>query len=103
MLRAEAHRLAVLLAVVEQIALIAFEHGPRDLDRIGDAALLAPLEEGADVELTIADRVLGVVLDGEGVEIVAHQRSPAGSLAAACCLRGLDDAGHHLPPAMVRT
>ena len=41
-LRAEAQRLAVLFAVVEQIPLIAFQHGPRDLQRLVDAALLAP-------------------------------------------------------------
>ncbi len=41
--RAEAQRLAVLLAVVEQMPLIAFEHGPRDLDRLRQPALFAPL------------------------------------------------------------
>ena len=41
-LRAEAQRLAVLLAVVEQIPLIAFEHRPRDLRWLGDAALSRP-------------------------------------------------------------
>ena len=38
-LRTEAHRLAVLLAVVEEMPLIPFEHGPRDLDRLGQPAL----------------------------------------------------------------
>ena len=33
-LRAEGQRLAVLLAVKEQVPLIAFEHGPRDFDRV---------------------------------------------------------------------
>ena len=55
-------RLAVLLAVVEQISLIAFEHGPRDLGWLGEAALLAPVEEAADVRLAVLDRVFGVVL-----------------------------------------
>ena len=36
-LAAEAQRLAVLLPVVEQIPLIAFEHRPRDLGRLGRA------------------------------------------------------------------
>ena len=33
----------LLLAVVEEMALIPFEHWPRDFDGIGEAALLAPL------------------------------------------------------------
>ena len=71
-LRTEAHRFAVLLAVEEQIPLIAFEDGPRDLDRIGDAPLLAPPDERDKMELAIADRVLGVVLDGEGAQVLPH-------------------------------
>ena len=36
-LRAEAQRLAVLFAVVEEMPLIPFEHGPRDFDRLASA------------------------------------------------------------------
>ena len=44
-LAAEGQRLAVLLAVVEQVPLIAFQHGPRDLDRLGQAALAGTSRE----------------------------------------------------------
>ena len=93
MLRAEAHRLAVLLAVEEQVTLIAFEHGPRDLYRIGDAAFLAPVDELPEQELAVADCLLGVVLDGERLQVVAHhdlQRDRWLRFLFAWC----DNAGH---------
>src|ERR1700723_2333136 len=97
-LRTEAHRLAVLLTIEEEIPLIAFEHGPRDLDRLGQAALDAPLDELPDQELTIADRVRGVVLNEKRVQILAHHdlqpRLRLHLLFALC-----DDAAHALPPA----
>jgi len=70
----EAQRLAVLFAVVKQVPLIAFQYWPRDLDRLGQAALLAPLEEKADVDLAIAHRVDGVVLHRQCAQMVQHQR-----------------------------
>ena len=102
-LRPEAQRLAVLLAVVEEMPLIPFEHWPRDLDRLRQPALPAPLEEEADVDLTIAYRVRGVVLHGQRVQMIAHHRLQRRLRAGASGLRVLRDAGHHFTPAMVRT
>ena len=45
MLAGEAQRLAVLLAVVEHVALIRFQHRARHFHRLGDAALGGPVEE----------------------------------------------------------
>jgi len=64
-LRTEAQRLAVLFAVVEQVPLIPLQDGPRNLDRLAQAALLAPLEKKADVDLAIAHRMHGVILHGQ--------------------------------------
>jgi hypothetical protein len=46
---AEAQRLPVLLAVEEEIPLIAFKHGPRDLDGFAQAVFIGPLDEEADM------------------------------------------------------
>ena len=90
MLGAEAERLAVLLAVVEQISLIAFQHGPRDLDRFLSPALAAPARRSR-YDAARLDRVLGVV-----VEHLAQRRwsssswppaGVAGPMGFAVCAR----------------
>ena len=58
--RAEGQRLAVLLAVEEQVPLIAFEHGPRDFDGFAQAVFIGPFDEEADDAPAILHRVLGV-------------------------------------------
>jgi len=72
-LRTEAERLAIGLAVVEQVPLIAFEHWPRDFDRLRDAALFQPVDKKLDVTGTAPHRELGVVLHLEGFQVLAHQ------------------------------
>jgi len=52
-LRTEAQRLAVLLVIVEEMALVSLQHGPRDLDRLGKPTLAAPLKEEADMNAAI--------------------------------------------------
>src|SRR5258708_4837325 len=73
-LRAEGERLAVFLAVVEQIPLIAFEHWARDLCWLGESAFGAPLQEEPDMYLAIFDRVYGVVPHPERVQMLVHER-----------------------------
>jgi hypothetical protein len=73
MLAAEAQRIAVRFAVVEQVTLVSLQHGPRDLQRLGDAALLQPCEEEAYMPLTAPHGELGVVLHFESMEMVAHE------------------------------
>jgi hypothetical protein len=73
-LRTEAQRLAILLAIVEQVPLIPLQHGPGHFDRLRQSALFAPLKEEADVNLAIAYRVRGVVLHFERAEMIAHHR-----------------------------
>ena len=94
MLRPEAHRVAVLLAVVEEIPLVPLQHGPRDLQRLGQPALVAPPDERDQMERAVADRVLGVVLDGEGLHVLA-QHDLQQRLRLGLARRG--GAGHYLP------
>ena len=74
-LRTEAHRLAVLLAVMEEAALIAFEHGPRDLQRLLDAALLQPFQEALQLLAPRPCRGFGEAFDEQRFEILIQQRS----------------------------
>lgn len=67
-LAAEGQGLAVVLAVVVEPALVAFEQGLGDLGRLRDAAVLAPGDEGAEVMLPARDGVLRVVLDPQPFE-----------------------------------
>ena len=48
-LRPEAERLPVGLAMVEEMPLVSLQDGPCDLHRLRDAALLQPCEEDADM------------------------------------------------------
>ena len=68
-LRTEAQRLAIGLAVVEQVPLIAFEHGPRDFNRLRDAALFQPVDEELDMTGAAPHRELGVVLHLESLQV----------------------------------
>jgi hypothetical protein len=68
-LAGEAQRLAVLLAVVEHVALIAFEHRARYFDRLRDGSLGAPVEEEADVHTAALDSVFGVILQQQIFEV----------------------------------
>lgn len=65
MLRRKPERFAVLLAVVEHIPLIAFEHRARDIDRFRDAALPTPLQKEADMHAPSFHRVLRVVFHAQ--------------------------------------
>jgi hypothetical protein len=71
-LAAEAERLPVFLAVVEQVPLIAFEHGPRHVERFLDAALVAPLDEEADMHPAVLHGVAGVIADAQRFEMLLH-------------------------------
>ena len=68
-LAGEAQWLAVLLAVMEHVALIAFEHRARHFHRLREATLVAPVEEEADVHAPILHRVFGVVAHSQVVEM----------------------------------
>ena len=61
-LAGEAQRLAVLLAVMEHVALIAFEHRARHFHWPRDGSLGTPVEKRADVHTPALDGVLGVIL-----------------------------------------
>ena len=80
-LRAEAERLAVLLAVVIEPALIAFQDRPRDFGWLFEAALLAPVEEVADEARRVFDGVAGEVLR-------LHPHQVLGEQLRACGLSG---------------
>ena len=73
-LRAEGQRLPVLLAVEEEIALIAFEHGPGDLDGFAQAVLIGPFDEEAKIDAAAADCVLRVAAHTERGQMLAHQQ-----------------------------
>jgi hypothetical protein len=60
MLTTEAERLAIRFAVVEDVALIALQNCAGDFHRLGDAALIGPVEEETDVHAATLDGVLGV-------------------------------------------
>ena len=96
-LRAEAQRLAVFLARVEQVPLIAFEHRPRHIDRIGDAAFLEPFEEKLDVPRAALHRELGVVPHLKRAQMLAHQRLQ-GRGGRCLWFALLLYAGHRAPP-----
>ena len=96
-LRTEAQGLAVLLAVVKQVALIAFDHGPGHFDRSFEAALLAPLDEEAEMKLASVHRLLGVVPHSHGLQMLTHhdlQRLSCGRFGFAL----LRDPRHLLHP-----
>ncbi len=72
-LRTEAQRLAIGLAVVEQVPLIAFQHWPRDFQRLRDAALFQPVDKELDVTGAAPHGVFRVVPHFEIFQVVAHQ------------------------------
>ena len=99
MLAAEAERLAVFLAVVEQVPLVAFQHGPGNFGWLGETALGAPLQEEPDVHLAVADGVFGVVLHAQRIQVFGQQRGqrrPSGAWRIG--FRFLRDARHHAAP-----
>ena len=73
-LRAERQRRAVLLPVIVERPLIAFEHGPRDLRHVLDAALLAPVKEIADANAIAVERIRGEVLHPHPRDVTLDQR-----------------------------
>ena len=76
-LHANAQGLAIGLAVVEQVALVALDHGPDDLGGRVNAALVYPADELADVLASGAHGVCAVAGDRHPFEVffhVAHQQ-----------------------------
>ena len=61
------------VCVIEEIPLIAFEHGPRHLDRIGQPTLLQPLEEKLDVPVADLHGELGVVPHSKRAQVRPQQ------------------------------
>ena len=53
--------------------LIAFDHGPRDFQRLRDAALFQPVDEEPDVTGTAPHGVLRVIFYFEVFQVLAHQ------------------------------
>ena len=103
-LAAEAHRLAVALAVVEQVPLIAFQHGPRDLqlarrcraprttlERTG-CACAACATVFSEKSLTRQRFKYWFSSDSASVWRAAAARVCASWASGDCCAR------HHLPP-----
>jgi len=72
-LRTEAQRLAVGLAVVEQVPLIPLQHGPRDFQRLRDTALFQPVDKELDVTGAAPHGVFRVVPHFEIFQVIAHQ------------------------------
>ena len=97
-LAAECQRLAVLFAVEEQVTLIAFEHGPRDLVRLSQAVLIRPLDKEADVNQPVLHRVLGVAAHAQRVQVLPHERFER-RLRLRVWFAFSSDAGHHFTAA----
>ena len=95
-LRTERERLAVLLAVKEQVPLIAFEHWPRDFDGFAQAVLIGPLDEEADMHETVLHRVLGVAAHTQRFQMLAHEQFHR-RLGRGLRLASFRYAGHALP------
>ena len=101
-LRTEGQRLAVLLAVEEQVPLIAFEHGPRDFDGFAQAVLIGPLDEEADdARDDCFDRVLGVAAHAQRLQMLAHEQFHRASSGAASGLRFFSTRAITAPPCAV--
>src|ERR1019366_1368958 len=98
-LAAEGQRLAVLLAVKEQVPLIAFQHWPGDFDGFAQAVFVGPLDEKADVDETVLHRELGVSAHTERLQMLAHQQFHR-RLRRGLGLAGFGYAGHALPPVL---
>ena len=99
-LAAEGQRLAVLFAVEEQVALIAFEHRARDLVRFSQAMLVSPLDKKADVNQAVLHRVLGVAAHPQRVQVLSHERFER-RLRRRLWFAFSGDAGHHFTAARV--
>jgi hypothetical protein len=97
-LAAEGQRLAVLFAIEEQVALIAFEHGARDLDRFPQAVIVGPLEKEAEIGLTALDGVLGVAAHAQRAQMLVHEGFER-RLRRGLGLAFPADAGHHFTAA----
>ena len=100
MLGTERERLAVFLAVEEQVPLIAFEHRPRNFDGFAQAVFMGPFDEEADVNETVLHRELGVAAHPQCVQVLAHEqlhRRLRRGLGFALLL----DASHHFTAAML--
>jgi len=98
-LAAEGQRLPVLLAVEEQVPLIAFEHGPGDLDGFAQPVFVGPLDEKADVNETVLHRELGVAAHTQRVQMLVHEQFHR-RLRRGLGLAGFGYAGHALPPVL---
>jgi|HubBroStandDraft_6_1064221.scaffolds.fasta_scaffold117455_4 hypothetical protein len=86
-LAVEAERLAILLAVMKQITLVALQHRPRDLNRLAQPALQAPVEKETDMHAAIAHRGFRVVAHLGPVEIVGeHGLQRIGGNRLRCAL-----------------
>ena len=97
-LAGEAQRLPVLFAVVEQVTLIAFEHGPRDLERLGEPVFAAPVEEHPDMHPAHVQRALGEALHRQMTEMFVQQRGQR-RLRFGLGFAAFPDAGHQNAPA----
>src|ERR1700722_7138081 len=65
---------AVLLAVVEHVTLIGFEHRASHFHWLGDATVGHPFQEEADMNTPPLDGVLGVVFRAQVFEMFSHQQ-----------------------------
>ncbi len=76
-LAAEGERLAILLAVVIQMALIPLQQRLGHFRRLRDAALDAPDGESLQVVLAVLNRALGVILHSHPLEEGGGERGEA--------------------------
>src|SRR5258708_5930893 len=79
MLRAERHRPAIALAVVEQMPLVTLQDRFGDVLRVPQGSLLTPGNKAPDGHPTRADRVLGVAVHPHPLKVrihVADERLP---------------------------
>ena len=96
-LAAEAQRVAVLLAVVVQVALVALDDRLGDFGRLGDATDGSPVDEVAQVIAADLDGPLRVVLDLHPLEELLHHGDHAlrvvgvadGLVSFACVLTAI--------------
>ena len=98
-LRTEAQRLAVLLAVVEQVPLIALEHGPRDFDGLGRCrAPCTSARKKPDVTCAASSPCTRSSSAPQARWRCSRISASSGVAGTASGLRCLRHAGHDLPP-----
>ena len=73
MLTAETERLAVLLAVVKQVPLVAFQHRARYVAWLGKATVLTPAEKEPNVYVAVAHGVFGVAACPKRFQVFVHK------------------------------